>query len=305
MARKRRMPSPSASRPPGLRLPPKPVLSALVWAPLLAGLAYGLRAADTYASQADVQPTRLEWSHVPSWLEGDLWRHVVEGIERGEHLYPPEPILHPETNILDERVCPWVHWCVEQSPWVNRVEKVTKLRDGRVRVYAEFRRPFGAVERDGICYLIDEHGVRLPTAWRAEFDLEHSPLRIRGVRSGAPPVGQRWMGSDVQAGLKLITFLELNARDGKVPFLHELHAIDVSGFDERIGGLRIITLHPRSYIHWGHVPGEGYGVDASAELKLDSLRGVYDQYGTVVMESSYCVHNAPEITLYRNTHQGP
>lgn len=292
--RSRRM-QPEAPRPPWRRL----VLMTLTWAATIAGLVQGLRSLDAYAASHDVAPTRIEWVDAPAWLAQPPWDHVLESIERGEHLDRPQPIVYPDTDIRDERVCPYVYSCVAQSPWVARVDKVSKTRDGRVRVYARFRQPFAAVERDGIAYLIDDEGVRLPSAWRAEFDVDQGRLRIRGVRGGVPAIGRRWSGRDVQAGLKLIRYLYLRQRDGKVPFMHELLAVDVSHYDEKIGGLRIFTTNPRSYIHWGHVPGEGYGVEAPADRKLATLRSAYEQWGSLLTQWPFRVENAPEITFVR------
>jgi hypothetical protein len=124
-------------------------------------------------------------------------------------------------------------------------------------------------------------------------------MRIRVARTNKPAVGDRWPGKDVQAALKLITFLHLREIDGNLPFRHELRGVDVGRYDEKIGGLRIITTNPRSYIHWGHVPGEGYGVEATAEDKLNILRDAFDQWGSLLTEWPFRIETGREITFVR------
>lgn len=287
------------STPRRIGIAPRLIVRMIGWAGTFVALGFAIRAMDAYAASRDVEPTRIEWVDLPEWLQSGPWADVPDSIERGEQLPRPNPIIYPDTEIRDKQVTPYVRTCIECSPWIERVERVTKLRDGRVRVHATFREPFAAVERDGIAYLIDSQGVRLPSAWRAEFDMQQHWMRIRGVRGRVPAIGDRWTGVDLQAALKLITFLRLREIDGKLPFRHELRGVDVSHYDEKIGGLRIITTNPRSYIYWGHVPGEGYGVEATAEEKLDTLREAYEKWGSLLTEWPFRIETGREITFVR------
>jgi len=246
----------------------------LAWLAALGGAAYGLHRLEPYALSRNANPTRIEWGELPAWLSEPDWRFVLSDLEaRLETAEGPfsAVVLH------DENVCPYVAAQLGSSAWIERIERVSKRSDGRVRVQARFRQPFALVEHSGVLYLVDESGVRLPL--RRPVDT----LVIRGVRAAAPAPGQAWAGGDVAAGLKLAGLLQRAKAAGQAPFWRELRAIDVSNWDGRklpaAGRLQLITDNPQSYIHWGAVPGEEYGVEAKAEHKLAALATLYLRQG--------------------------
>ncbi|RMF81903.1 MAG: hypothetical protein D6744_06615 [Planctomycetota bacterium] len=305
MSRKRTRGKPRPATP----TPRRPVVvlltSAIVWrsvltTSLLVGAAIGLRTLDAYArTRVDVQPTRIEWVDPPAWLLSDEWSYVLDDIENGRHVNPPAPLVYPETDIHDPRVCGYVYEMVAESAWVRNVRRVVKHRDGRVQVEAEFREPFAAVERRGMAYLIDRQGVRLPVQWRSEFRPNGRWLYITGVRDELPPLGEVWPGEALQAGIALVDFIYRNYDAGNVPFFEQLRAVDVSEYDEILERLRIITTNPRSYICWGHRPGKGYGVEASAEEKLATLTGLYREWQGLPDKGPFSVQDAPRVMFVR------
>ena len=272
---------------------------------LLGGSVLGLRTLDAYAvTNVDVQPTHIEWVDLPEWLRSEEWAYILDDIEYGRHLNPAGPLVYPDTAIHDRNVCGYVYEKVAESAWVQQVHRVVKRRDGGVRVNATFREPFAAVEQHGMAYLIDRDGVRLPVQWRAEFDPTAGWLRVRGVRAGIPALGEAWTGDDLRAGLSLIDFFYRNYTKGNTPFLNELRAVDVSEFDEILERLRIITINPRSYICWGHSPGRGYGVEATAEQKLATLAGLYLEWGRLPDKGPFSVQDAPRVMFVRTNAAG-
>lgn len=244
----------------------------LAWIGTFAVIANGLNKLDPFVQRLNFGDTRIEWVGVPDWLTGRQWRHVLDDLEEKVN-------LHPDSMPYDSRVCPWVAEQLSDSPWISSVRRVCKLYDGRVRVYADFRRPFAVIERAGIAYLIDEAGVRLPEQWPGYASNRSGWLVMQGVKQGVPALGERWPGPDVVDGLKLIRYLYSAERAGRLPFRQELRAIDVTNYDGKqdryAGRLRLITKSPESYIHWGRPPEEEYGVESSAEMKLAMLASLY------------------------------
>lgn len=241
---------------------------ALGWLAALGALGLGLSRLEPHVRRLAAPPARLVWVNLPAWLEHPHWKHVLRELE--------EQIgLHPQTDLFDPAVCAYVASQASRSAWVDSVRRVTKHADGTVRIEAEFRKPFTYVEYRGRAYLIDEYGVRLPPDSPAEFVDRQDWLPVSGVAYAPPPVGQRWPGEDLAAGLKLVKFLYAVEVSGPPPFRASLRSVDVSNHNYRQrpsdGWLRLITRNPRSYIHWGLPPGEEYGIESTAEMKLAAL----------------------------------
>jgi len=248
---------------------------AIAWIGTFAAIAYGLQRLEPYVSSINTAETVIEWANPPDWLRDENWKHVLPELEARIGLYP-------DTDLFDERVCPYAAEQLAGSPWVARVRRVAKQPDGRVRVYCDLRKPFAMIEVGRLAYLVDDKGVRLPQQWACKSVNRGGWLVIRGVDGPIPRPGQRWTGDDVAAGLNLARFLYRAEAAGRTPFRSEIRAIDVSNFDgkkePRAGRLRLITTNPQSYIHWGLPPGEEYGIEGEAELKLAMLGKLYAAY---------------------------
>jgi hypothetical protein len=247
------------------------VVMVVLWAITLAGTGYGLKRADAAAAKVVQSETRIEWVNKPGWLDGEEWRDELADLERIHGIYP-------DTDILDPRVASYVGERLRASPWIERLDRVTTLNDGRIRVYATFRRPFTLVESDGMAYLIDENGVRLPKQRRvSEIDYQQW-LTIQGVREPLPPIGQVWSGNDLADGIKLMKWLT-RARpfDPTNPpaIRSHLRSISVSNHGRRKsrwdGELQLVTINPKANIHWGMPPQEEYAIEAPAQKKLAGL----------------------------------
>lgn len=245
---------------------------AIAWLGTFAVIAYGLHELEPYAQRTNTSDTAVEWVGVPGWLRDANWKHVLPQLEARID-------LHPRTDPYHDSVCSYVAARLAGSAWVDRVRRVTKQTDGRVKVWADFRKPSAMVERDGVAYLVDELGVRLPEQWAVSGLNRAGWFAIRGVSAAVPRPGKRWGGEDLTAGLKLARFLYQTKSSGQLPFRGSIRAIDVSNYrgkkDPRGGRLQLVTINPQSYIHWGLPPGEEYDIESSAELKLAMLRKLY------------------------------
>jgi hypothetical protein len=245
----------------------------VLWLGTFAGVAYGLHELEPYVRALNTSDMVIEWLGVPDWLHDANWKHVLPDLEARID-------LHPRTDPHDARVCPYVASRLAGSAWIERVRRVSKQIDGRVKICADFRKPFAMVERNGVAYLVDGTGVRLPERW-ASKDINRSGWWvIQGAVKPVPRPGERWQGGDIAAGLKLARFLYAAEVSGQLPFREAITAIDVSNFDGRrnpwAGRLQLTTTNPESYIHWGYAPGEEYDTESSAERKLQLLRTAYE-----------------------------
>lgn len=252
-------------------------LAALLWLGGAAALALGLGKLDAYV-QATLPvgaATRLVWADAwPDWMrEHPEWRTaIIQEVE--SRIFPA---FGPRTQIYDPHVCAFVAERAGLSQWVERVRRVTKHADGRVLIDAEFRRPFAAVEQDGWCYVVDPRGTVLPSEPATPGEAVAAGwIVIRGAQRRVQSYGEVWPGDDVAAGLKLADAIYRTM--GK-ELRGEIVAIDVSRFDPKVGGLRLATRNPQSYIIWGLAPGEEYGVEAAAGEKIGGLQTVFELHG--------------------------
>lgn len=246
----------------------------LAWVGTFAGAAFGLHQLESYQrTLAARQPTQLRWTALPAWLEDPRQEHLLAEIEA-------QAGLRTDDDLFEPTLCERVARNLERSPWVGDVHRVWKQPGGTVRVEASFRKPLTMAAKDGMAYLVDNNGVRLPLQQRAAHIKPGKWIMVRGVGGRVPPVGEQWQGEHLAAGLKLASFLDRAEVAGRLSFRTSLLAVDVGHFDSRTGGgLRVITINPRSYIHWGLPPGEECGIEASAEEKLEALNGLYAKTG--------------------------
>jgi hypothetical protein len=245
--------------------------------------------------------TRLVWVDRPRWLTSPAWQDVLAEIERHVDLRSDDDIYHPE-------LCSYVARAVAASAWIERVHRASKLNDGRIEIRASFRRPFAMSVRDATAYLLDATGVRLPRDVPVADVNAAEWILIRGARSRLPAIGQRWEGDDLAAGMRLAAYLYEAAAAGKVPFRNQLRAIDVSNFgrrlDPRAGQLRLDTVFPQTYIHWGLPPGEEYDIEATAEQKLKNLREKLAPTGALSDLGAIDVRDPHEIRWIEPTGRG-
>lgn len=241
------------------------------------GAAYGLTQMEPQARALATASPRIEWVSLPHWLEnGDApWPDVLNQLVAS---LDADGAPVSSWDLFDPRVCPYVANQLQQSPWIEKVERVTKAHDGAIRVWAKFREPFAIVEQGRSSFLVDEHGVRLPNSHElSRLDW----LVVQGVSANAPQLGESWTSDDLTAGLKLARFLYAAEASNQLAFRNSIRAIDVTNFRRRAnawaGELQLVTINPTTYIHWGLPPGEEFGIEATAETKLGVLNRLYQE----------------------------
>lgn len=260
-----------------------------------AGLALGLSRLESYARRLPGGPTRVEWVNLPAWLREPSWSPVLAELEAATGVTPDVDVSYP-------RLCETVAAKLVDSPWVERVRRVTKRADGLIAVDAIFRRPYAWVERDGIAHLIDDTGAVLPLRMQPEQVDTQRWLLVRGVQAKPPPLGQRWVGDDLGAGLKLASFLYRAGESNTLECRADLRAIDVSNYklrrDRMSADLRLILATGTTVIEWGLPPGDEYDIQLPAVQKLGLIEGLYRAHGSLPGASRVDVRfpGAPDIS---------
>lgn len=174
---------------------------------------------------------------------------------------------------------------LNSDPWVQRVRRIQRTRDGGIIIHADYRRPAAAIETAEGYVRIDAQAVRLPGNFvRNQVASLRLPV-IVGVSSPAPANGQLWQGEDVASGLKLIQTLI------RQPYRHRIAVIDVKGRDRR-GELQIALVTPDRSIIWGLPPDQGVPIEADTATKLQRLKEVMNESPERDRYPTYDIHGA-------------
>ena len=227
------------------------------------GLVIGWRVVETamfdYVSTAHatmVTPDQVDLVAVPEWLGESVQYHISSIVSEQ---VSPDPLdgksLHRAVRAL------------ELEPWVQRIDQVQRLRNGRIEVHAAYRKPVAVVAGRAGYHLVGDMAVRLPGLY-VRNQVRHLGLPvIAGVSSAPPQVGQVWPGQDLRAGLGLI---ELLVRE---PYVDQILVFDVGHRDER-GRVRPVLHTERGRIHWGFPPGQERSIEPDALTKRRRLRQI-------------------------------
>ena len=262
----------------------------LLWGAAIVAIGAGLPRLQPYAQGwlAD-RPLQIEWINLPTWLSdpayADVRRELVlaTGLRDDDDISAPGLCERVAAQLLDPNQ-PAAAWIGE----LRSVQKTLSERHGPVvQIDAVFRQPFAFIAARGRVYVVDALGVRLP----GEHPLETVDLRdwfvIEGASSPPPGLGAVWPGDDVQAGLKLVGFLNQAHRDRHLPFRNSIVAVDIANFHRKVdqvaGRLRLAKLGG-GFIHWGEPPGAEFDIDggATAVRKLQMLNTDFAQHGQLM-----------------------
>jgi len=188
---------------------------------------------------------RIVLTEPPDWMPQSLAAQLTASLARGGLDY------------YNKRLTAAVFDRAKANPWVRRVIRVTKRRSDDpsvavVEVQAVFRMPVARIHAPTGYAYVDADGVRLPARqvprWasvgpgrsgrsyyisRADVPRDRRVSRIHyiiidGVQSPPPPVGRRWPGDDIAAGLRLIALIAAK------PYAYQISAVDVRNYGGRL-----------------------------------------------------------------------
>lgn len=244
------------------------------WAVLIVGVVAGLHRLEPYAlSVLKPQPTQweLRWVDLKSWVPDFVVQETQQRLVRAGLF---------DRSLHDSELAADIGTNLAASPWIESVHRVSKQADGVLRVHAEFRQWLTMVTYNGMAYLVDREGVRLPRQERSAFLNPSDWIVVEGAAGPVPEVGERWASPGLAAGLDLVHYLHQNAPSA---LRASMRAVDISNYERAVdplaGVLRIRTLHADGFIEWGLPPGEEHDIEPAADRKLAALNTLYKQRG--------------------------
>lgn len=208
---------------------------------------------------------------------------------------------HPEwnqRNLLESTLTADISHAFAQHPWIARVEKVEKTRQGRIVVQVVYRHPVAMVETHRGLYPIDSEGILLPPN---DFSLTESNRlpHVRNVRSMPNgPAGTQWGDPVVAAGARLCTALMSQSTLDSYWERYGLEAVIAPDLDlsalrntsDHIGSetpvdhpvpmkFELLTAGGRRVI-WGRAPGDD-SLEPTVEQKFLRLDSYLRQHGSL------------------------
>jgi hypothetical protein len=209
---------------------------------VLGGAFYGL---DRLRSHVTALPEynpkmELELAEPPEWVQREGWQPRILSAVKINSSAPSNQLVR---DVADQ---------LSRSGWIAKVNYVTQGMDGKIHVSCEYRRPIAMVYTQGGYVAVDHQGVRLPEFYnRVEND--SGWMRIMGIESPVPEVGEQFKGEDAAAAVRLASLIF------DQEFSSRINGIDVSNFrgrrDKRANHIRLRT-RDGGKIDWGSAIGE-------------------------------------------------
>jgi hypothetical protein len=227
-------------------------------------------------------PLKLQLEYLPGaeWVEEEGWLPRIAASIK----------VPAESQLMSPDLLGSLASQIAASGWVRSVERVTRETDGTVRVYCDYRRPIAMVLTNRGKYIpIDKDGVRLPEEY-PEVETDSGWMRILGVQSDPPLVGQAYGMKDEDAvaavRLALVLFSQQEIAD-------KISGIDVSNYNGRENKYKThIALWTRDQrrVDWGSAIGR--------EVEEPEL--AYKLRNLVLWLKSNSPQAYADLTTYRN-----
>jgi hypothetical protein len=215
-----------------------------------------------------LQPERITVTPLPEWITADIRSEVVR-----------DAGLDGRLSLLDEAFPQVIEDAFQLHPWVESVQRITKVFPRGVQVDLTYRKPAAVVELagpEGVQFVpVDRFGVQLPADDVPELRKHYLP-RIGGI-VGRPPVGQVWPDARVTGAAELADAL----RDDWEP----LCLVDIlpSARPEIRDDLRFfvydLITRGGTRIVWGAVETAAPPGEDGFQQKLDRLRACVAEHG--------------------------
>ncbi|MEM1208872.1 MAG: hypothetical protein AAGI54_06340 [Planctomycetota bacterium] len=162
-----------------------------------------------------------------------------------------------------------------EEPWVASVREVSRASDGRVVIEATYRRPVALVRGADAYRLVDAAGVRLPGLYAAQQAERVGLPIVVGCVERSPAPGQAWRSEALRGGLSLIAWVS-----GEV-YADQIAAFDIGGRDARGRVRLVIQTVSGGRVTWGLPPGSEMAVEPIAARKLEAVRHVHEELGSI------------------------
>ncbi len=236
-------------------------------------------------TQTEVRYMRVVFVDEPQWFR-DM-PGVGEGI--GDRVIAAIRDSEKTVDLLSEVVA-----VLRDEAWVAGVDRVERMNNGEIRVYARYREPVALVMVGGVYRGVDMGGVLLPIAYDERMLRRYAertgfarPLLIlEGVVDGGEVVeGMRLVedfeGSGLEAGLELAKLL--NHRK----FSDQILSVD-AGYRDAGGRVNLVLwtglgrdLNVDPHVLWGQRPGSVHAVEPEPSYKLARMVNLFEQRGHI------------------------
>ena len=194
---------------------------------------------------------RIDLTQATRWTPHDIVDHVAKS--------------HPDwkdRSLLEANLAADLAAAFAQHPWIAKVDRVEKTRQGRIIIEVTFRTPVAMVETHRGLYPVDAEAVLLPPN---DFSLTQSDQlpHLRQVRSmPSGPAGTQWGDPLVVAGAKLCAALMPQGnlethwdRYGLEAVIAPLPAVENAPVPSEPPVYKLLTQGGRRII-WGRPPGD-------------------------------------------------
>ena len=211
---------------------------------------------------------RIDLTQATRWTPHDIVDHVAKS--------------HPDwkdRSLLEANLAADLAAAFAQHPWIAKVDRVEKTRQGRIIIEVTFRTPVAMVETHRGLYPVDAEAVLLPPN---DFSLTQSDQlpHLRQVRSmPSGPAGTQWGDPLVVAGAKLCAALMPQGnlethwdRYGLEAVIAPLPAVENAPVPSEPPVYELLTQGGRRII-WGRPPG-----DDTLEPTVTQKLGRLDSY---------------------------
>ena len=214
------------------------------------------------------ESVRVRLADPPEWLPGSVADRVVADIQSAVH----------SRGVLDDDLAEDVFNAAGKNPWIAKVHKVTRQKDGTVLVRADFRRPFALVDFSpldpGDVRVVDSAGVVLPLSPRLLNAREY--VRIREITTDPPPAGEKWDSKPLADALKLLGLIK------DKPYISLINSIEI----EKIINARVhLVMYAftgdgrRIEILFGRFPDNDLDYCVSPAVKIAGLDKIFSANG--------------------------
>jgi hypothetical protein len=227
-------------------------------------------------------PPRVVLVNRPTWMSDLLAEEIVRAAKpNGAH------------SAFDHQLLVDINRILVASPWIREVRQIRRVYRDRpgdtIEIDCDYRAPVALVQynRDAF-WLVDGEGVKLPASFNLSqlnrvvrgADGKMNIRIITGVQHKPVPVGTKWPGEDLAAGLDMVRLLY------GLPYAEEIVQVDVSNYGGRDSIKEAqITLGTTqgNTIKWGRPinGGNDFFVEISTQRKLETLKEIFEQYHQV------------------------
>lgn len=230
------------------------------------------------------QPPKVVLKERPAWMSDFLAEQICRAATPpGGHSPLDRNLLRNVRTLLRENA--------RTAAWIKEVRQL-RLEYGEkpgdtLVLDCEFRVPTALVEHDGLYYLVDADGAKLPDAYTAQQvnrivygrDGRVNIRVVEGVESDQPQwPGEIWKGDDLGAALEMAKVL--HGQD----FAEEIVRIDVSNFKGRQSprDSQIVLITRRNtQIRWGQPASSTDLAEVSGGEKVRRLQQIFAEKGRV------------------------